>query len=280
MLIALVSLGALLLAGVIVFSGSLSLWPLPLIFVGAFAGLAVLAFLFLWLLCALVDLSKPQEEDSKFYRTVMNLYIAAIPPLARVHIHKRGLEQVPGEGRFVLVCNHLSNADPVLLLEALPRKQLAFISKRENQDMFIIGKLMHKISCQLINRENDREALKTIIKCIQMIKEDRVSVAVFPEGYTSLDGRLQHFRPGVFKIAQKTGVPVVVCTLQNTDRIFKNLLKWKRTDVELHVVGVVSPEEHRLLSTVELSEKVHAMMLADLGPDFAPLEGEKGTDNT
>ena len=61
--------------------------------------------------------------------------------------------------------------------------------------------------CQLINRENDREALKTILKCIQMIREDQVSVAVFPEGYTSRDGKLHHFRSGVFKSPPRPRCP-------------------------------------------------------------------------
>ncbi len=254
---------------------SLAVWALPLLLLGFFLLFAILAFGFLWAICAAVDFDKVQEEDSRFYRTVMNLYIAALPRLIRVRIHKKGLEQLPRDGRFLLCCNHLSNADPVLLLEAFPQAQLAFISKKENRDMFIIGPLMHKILCQMIDRENDREALKTILKCIQMVKNDQVSIGVFPEGYTSLDGRLQHFRPGVFKIAQKTGIPVVVCTLRNTAAIFHNLPKLKPTDVQLHLVGVISPETYQGMSTVELSDLAHKMMLEDLGPDFAPIDAEK-----
>ncbi len=263
------------LASVAVFTlAALAVWALPLLLIGFFALFAALAFGFLWFVCTLVDYDKPKEEDSKFYRIVMNLYIAALAKVALVRIHKRGLEQLPREGRFVLCCNHLSNADPVLLLEAFPQAQIAFISKKENKDMFIIGPLMHKIMCQMIDRDNDREALKTILKCIQMIKNDQVSVGIFPEGYTSEDGRLQHFRPGVFKIAQKTGVPVVVCTLQNTAAIFDNLPKLKKTDVQLHLVGVISPEDYKGMTTVELSDLAHKMMLDDLGPDFAPILAE------
>ncbi len=263
------------LASVAVFTlASLAVWALPLLLIGFFLLFAALAFGFLWFVCTLVDYDKPQEEDSKFYRIVMNLYIAALARVALLRYHKQGLEQLPKDGRFVLCCNHLSNADPVLLLEAFPQAQIAFISKKENKDMFIIGPLMHKIMCQMIDRENDRQALKTILKCIQMIKNDQVSIGVFPEGYTSEDGRLQHFRPGVFKIAQKTGVPVVVCTLQNTAAIFENLPRLKKTDVQLHLVGVISPEDYQGMTTVELSDLAHRMMLDDLGPDFAPIPAE------
>ncbi len=243
------------------------LWIL-LIFLGAAVVLALLAFAFLLILCHMVDISVPQERDSKFYRTVKTLYIKAVVTVLRLHIHVEGLEKVPKEGRFVLACNHLSIADPAIILACLPHSQLAFVSKKENADMFVVGKLMHRIMCQLIDRENDREALKTILKCIKLIQEDQVSIGIFPEGYVSEDGKLRHFRSGVFKIAQRTKVPVVVCTLKNTKQIFDNMPKWKRTDVRLGVVDVIRPEDYAGMSTVQLGCMVHARMAEDLGPDL------------
>lgn len=244
------------------------LWLLPVLFAGIWLGLALIAFAFLWILCALVDPDSPQEHDSPFYRSVMYVYIEALISLVMARVHTRGLEKTPAEGRFLLVCNHLFLADPGILLHYFKKSQLAFITKKENQSMFLVGKIMHKIMCQPLDRENDRQALKTILKCIQLIKEDEVSVGVFPEGYTSKDGRLHPFRPGAFKIAQKTGVPIVVCTLQGTREIFKNLKKLKHTDIRLHLVDVIPPEEYRGLSTVEISDMVYEMMIGDLGETF------------
>ena len=134
--------------------------------------------------------------------------------------------------------------------------------------MFIVGKVMHKIMCQMINRENDKEALKTIINCIHLIQADEVSIAVFPEGYTSMDGLLHPFRSGVFKIALKTKVPIVVCTLQNTQKVFKNIKHLKATDVHLHLLDVLQPEDYEGLTAVEVANRVHTMMAEDLGPDL------------
>ena len=250
----------------------ISFWWLPLLILGCFLGGAALAFGFLWLMCAIVDTSKPQETYSKFYQKLAKLYIKALVPIVQVRIHKRGLEQLPKDGRYILMCNHQSIADPVLLMEAFPDEELAFISKKENHDMFLVGKVMHRLLCQLIDRENDRQALKVILKCIQLIKDDTVSIGVFPEGYCTLDGRLQHFRPGVFKIAQKTKVPIAVCTVNHTLEIFDNLPKLRPTDVDLHLVGVVEPQEYEGLTTVQLADKVFRMILDDLGPEYAPLE--------
>ena len=249
------------------------LWIAPVSFVGGALALIVLAFAFLWFMCQIVDQSKEQEHDSKFYRGMMALYIAAMKTVIRLHIHTQGLEKTPKDGRFMLVCNHTSLADPVILLHCFAKSQLAFISKRENATMFLVGKAMHKILCQTINRENDREALKTILKCIQLIKDDEASIAVFPEGYIHQDKKLHPFRSGVFKIAQKTQVPIVVCTLKNTPQVFENLPKLKPTDVELHLLDVIQPEQYAGMTTVALGNWVYEMMAQDLGPELvAPLE--------
>ena len=248
------------------------LLALPLSFLVSVLALAALTFLVVWVSCLLVDQDKPQERDSKYYRTLMNLCIEAVVPFSGARIHTAGLEQIPREGRFLLLCNHLSMADPVVLLRCLPDRQLAFISKRENKDMFIVGKLMHKTLGQLINRENDREALRTILKCIELIREDKASVAVFPEGYTSLDGKLHHFRAGVLKIAQKTKVPIVVCTLRNTNDLLGNFKKLKPTDIHFRVAGVISPDAQQGHTTTDIAAMAYDMMLADLGEEFRMTE--------
>ena len=240
------------------------------VWLGSFVLLALLSVAVLWVLCARVDYNVPQEEDSPFYRKLAAVYIDALLRLLRVRVHTRGLEQTPKEGRFLLVCNHQFDADPGILLHYFKDSQLAFISKQENRKLPFVGQIMHKILCQLLDRENDRQALKVILKCISLIREDKCSIAVFPEGHCSRDGKLHSFRPGVFKIAAKAKVPIVVCTIQNTRPIVHNGLRGKPTDVELHLVDVIQPEQYEGLKTTELSEGIYRKMLADLGPDFVP----------
>ena len=153
-------------------------------------------------------------------------------------------------------------------MHCFPKGQLAFIGKKETKDMPFIGAMMHKLLCQFINRENDREALKTILKCIQLVKEDKASIGVFPEGYVSLDGKLRHFRGGVFKIAQKAEVPVVVCTLRDAKKAMDRLLQLQPSQAEVHLVEVISAEEAKSMTTVELGERIYESMIADLGEEY------------
>ena len=249
-----------------------NLWMVPVYFITCFLVLALVALVFLLIVCQLVDLEKEQEKDSKFYRAVMYVYIEALMNLVLVRLHTSGLEKTPREGRFLLVCNHLFLADPGIVLHAFRKSQLAFISKKENMELPVINKFLHKTMCQMLERDNDRQALKVILKCIQLIKEDEVSVGVFPEGYTSKDGKIHPFRNGVFKIAQKTNVPIVVCTIQGTREIFHNLKKLKRTDVHLHLVEVIPAEELKGKSTAEIGSRVYETMIGDLGEEWRYIE--------
>ena len=242
---------------------------LPVSFLGSFIGLLALCFGVLMIMCKLVDQDVPQAEDNRFYRLVANIIVESALPVLQIHVKKTGMEKVPTQGRFLLVCNHCNNSDPIILLNCFRKSQLAFISKRENSTMFVIGPMMHKIQCQLINRENDREAQKTILKCIQILKEDKASVAVFPEGgILSEDGKLHHFRPGVFKIAQKANVPVVVCTMKNTKDVIHNMARLKPSYVEMDVLEVIPAEELKGVTTVDIAHRCYDLMAANLGPDL------------
>lgn len=261
--------GLAVLCAVIVGLAAQKLWLLAAVagFVAGWIGALILALVFLVVLWQIVDTEKEQENDSKFYRFIAHLYIDFAITVGRLKIHTQGLEKIPTQGRFVAVCNHLSDIDPALMLHCFRKSQLTFISKKENKNMPVVGAVMHKLLCQMIDRENDREALKTILKCIEIIKEDKASVCVFPEGYVSLDGKLRHFRSGVLKIAQRTGVPIVVCTVTNTRDAMKKLLRLEPSEVTLHLVEVISGEDAKATPTVEMAERIYESMISDLGEE-------------
>lgn len=243
------------------------LWLIPVFFVGGFLVFAALAFGLLLLICAFIDPEKPREEDSPRFRKMVMTYIHTVLTVLPVKIRAKGLEKTPKDGRFLLVCNHLDNIDPAFLFYCFPKSQLAFVAKKETKNMFLVKKVLPALLCQQIDRENDREALKTILKCISLLKEDKVSVAIFPEGRINKYRKLAHFRPGVFKMAQKAQVPIVVCTMLGTNRVIGNLLKCKGSVVDVHLLDVITPEQFAGKTTVDIAEQVYALMAADLGAE-------------
>lgn len=264
---ALLALG--ICAGVGGFSTLTWLWLLPLGFVGCFL-LGLLACLVLLLITEKhTDPEGEFETDDPYIRGIVRWYAPAVFRLLGCKIEASGTEKLPADGRFLLVSNHLADLDPGIFFTVFPNDQLSFIAKKEVRDMPIVGVLMRRILCQFVNRENDREALKTILKCISILKENKANVAVFPEGKKSTDRYLlHHFRPGVFKMAQKANVPIVVCTLNGTQNILPNAKKLRPTLVRLNLLEVIPAEELKGVTTVDIAQRVHGIMAADLGAEY------------
>ena len=266
MLLRSITLVALIMAAVGFLTGGI--WAAVASFALWWLGLALLAFVFLVAACRLVDQNREQEEDDPFYRKLAGLYIEALVQSLQVRVKTSGLEKTPKDGRFLLVCNHQFVADPALLLHFFRDSQLAFISKKENRDMFVVGPIMHRMLCQCIDREDDRQALQVILRCIRILKDDKASIAVFPEGGTNHDELLHHFRPGVFKIAQKAQVPIVVCTIRNTRHVIHNGMRLKKSNVELKLVEIIPAESLKGRTAVDISNQVYRIMADDLGPEL------------
>ncbi len=235
------------------------------VFAGSWLALLVLSILVLGLLCLPINQNVPREEDSPFYRRLAGIYAEALIQLFQANVTTQGLENTPADGRFLLVCNHNSFSDPGILLHYFRSSQLAFISKKENRSLFAIGKIMHAMLCQLIDREDDRSALKTILRCVELLKADKASIAVFPEGATNHDDQLHPLRPGVFKIAQRAQVPIVVCVMEGTRKIIGNGLRLKSTDVKLQLVEVIPASELAGQKTTAIAQRVYEAMAGALG---------------
>lgn len=243
------------------------IWLLPVGFVGGFLLLAVAVFGLFVLICACIDPQKQRDADSPAFRWFLMEAVRALIMVLPVRVRLTGKEKLPKDGRFLLVSNHLDNIDPAFFYYCFPKSQLAFVGKKETQDMFLVNKVMPKLLCPTIDRENDREALKSILRCISLLKNDTVSIAIFPEGRINKYRKLAHFRPGVFKIAQKANVPIVVCTLQGTNHVIGRLLKGKGSTVDVHLLNVIPAEALQGRTTVDIAGQVYELMAADLGAE-------------
>lgn len=142
------------------------LWQLPLLFLGCFLGLVLLFLLVLVVSCLFVDPKKLVEKPSPYFRFLLNQFSRLAFDLGGVRVHVTGLDKVPRKGRFLLISNHLFAFDPIVFYYTMPWAELAFISKTENFSLFIVAQVMRKILCLPLDRNNDREALKSILKAI------------------------------------------------------------------------------------------------------------------
>ena len=167
-----------------------------------------------------------------------------------------GLEKIPQDQKMLFVGNHRSNFDPILTWYALKESQLAFISKEENFHVPLFGRIIRRCCFMAIDRENPKNAMKTILKAAELLKKKEVSVAVYPEGTRSKTCELLPFHNGVFKIAQRAEVPIVVVAVRGTENIHKNYIR-HRSDVWIDIIDVLSAEEINGSRSKDIGDRVY-----------------------
>lgn len=205
-----------------------------------------------------------------------------IAATAGMRVRVFGLEHLPAPGSpVVYMANHQSYMDIPVLFGFLP-VQFRIIAKESLFRIPFMGWHLTRAGNIPINRTNRREAMRSIAKAAERIREG-TSVVIFPEGTRSRNGALQAFKAGSFKLAVSAGVPIVPLTIIGTCRVLeKDSLLIRPGAVELHVhpaipsVGLRSAEIEKLMDDVwiEMAEPLVPVGLASREPEHVPAEVE------
>jgi len=126
-----------------------------------------------------------------------------------------GLENVPAKGPFILVSNHLNNADPPVLTHTFPRR-IVWMAKQELFDIPLVGWVFHVFGLIPVRRaEADLKALR---RAQHVLRTGHV-LGMFPEGTRSKSGGMKEGEPGTAVIALRTGVPLLPIAIWGTEDI-------------------------------------------------------------
>ena len=178
---------------------------------------------------------------------------------SNVKVKTKGLAKIPKNERFLLVCNHRSNYDPMISIMELSRFQISFITKPENMRIPIGGNYLQGLEFLPIDRNDPIQSLQVMNRAVQMIEDNICSVGVYPEGTRGHTEKMLPFHEGVFNIALKAQCPIVVVTVKNTDCIKKNA-PFRRTKVFHDIVTVIPYEEIEGKTAKAVSDLVRDIM--------------------
>ncbi|WP_427870854.1 lysophospholipid acyltransferase family protein [Leucobacter luti] len=147
---------------------------------------------------------------------------AVLRPLLRIRFRPRitGREHVPKAGPVLLVSNHLSGIDTILIPSFAPRK-VQFLAKESLFGTRIGGWFFRQIGAIPVRREASAAAQAALDAGREVLAAGSV-FAVFPEGTRSRDGRLQPGKAGAAWLALETGAAVVPVGLVGTNRKLQN----------------------------------------------------------
>ena len=239
-------------------------WIPIALFFGFFFGLIIVYIFTIFVMSLFLAIMKPKEMPSNVCKFFIDFTAQGVLTFFRGRVKVTGMEKIPTDRRFLLVCNHRSGLDPFASVPAFRKYNISYISKPENFKIPMVDPFLSHTCYMTIDRENARNAMKTLHKATELVKDDIVSVGIYPEGTRSRTGKLLEFKDGVFYIAKKAPCPIVVLTVQNAENVMKNF-PWKSTEVKLDVLACIEPESFEKKSTHEISEEVRAMMLEHLG---------------
>ena len=193
----------------------------------------------IWLILAIIGLFNKEAKDKIGFAIVSGAF-HIVWLLAGTKPTVIGKEKIPSDKPVLYVGNHSSYFDVVLAYSLCPNVT-GFLSKKEFEKVPLLSVWMHMLYCIFLTRKDPREDLKLIIKAQEYIKSG-ISMFVFPEGTRSKTGELAEFHEAVFKIATKTGCPIVPVAFTGTRDIFENNApRIKKTKVYITYLDPVDP---------------------------------------
>ena len=184
--------------------------------------------------------------------------------LVRIPLSVRGLEHLPTQSPYVLVCNHASYMDALVLFAALPPR-LRYVAKRELARMWIPRLLFNRLGTEFVERFDAQQGLDDTARVLDTVKSG-AAVVFFPEGTFGREPGLRPFHMGAFMIAAQAGVPVVPVSIRGTRSILRSG-QWlpRRGAVRVNIEMPLPPQGTDWAAAIALRDASHADILRNCG---------------
>lgn len=241
------------LAGILSGFTGLSLWFIPLWLI---IGYIVAWISMVLLLVIMIPIGKMMKVDNKFKHYFIRSIARFISIFVlRLNIKIIGKNKLPKKGGYVIYANHKSYADPFILYQIVNRPT-GMAAKKGIYKLPIVRSWMPLFGCIQIDRENNREAAKAILKGIEQIKQGMI-MGIFPEGGIKDrdDEKMVSIKAGAYKLATKAEAPIVPVTMIGATEV-KHRAPFRSTKIKVIIHDPITKEDYEGLSTVEVGEKV------------------------
>ena len=134
----------------------------------------------------------------------------------------KGKENIPKGTPVLFTANHRGFFDIPLAYTSIPVTHVTgFVSKKEVKKVPFLSWWMMTLGCIFIDRSNPKAGLASIKTAIAQV-EQGWSIFIMPSGTRSKNEGVDEFKAGSFKIAERTGCPIVPVAICHTDAVFEN----------------------------------------------------------
>lgn len=171
-----------------------------------------------------------------------------------ITLEVHGEENIPREDGFIFYPNHQGLFDTLTFFSSCP-KPFACVIKKEASKVILLKQVVEATGSLAIDREDIRQSMKVINQVAEEVKGGR-NYLIFAEGHRSKEGnKLQEFKGGSFKAAQKAKCPIVPCALINSFVPFDEK-SIRQVTVKLIYMKPLYYEEYASMKTGEIAEEV------------------------
>ena len=202
------------------------------VFLLTLVGLSVIVLMPIGIIAILLSLAGLRKPMGVFTYKIAQGWGRMLLALSGCTLTVEGRENIPKQGGACFVSNHNSIFDIVLLLATIGRP-FGFIAKKELIFLPLLNAWISILGGLFIDRNNPRKGLKTINRGIRRLKAGS-AIVIFPEGHRSKGQGLLPFKPGSFKLATQSGVPIVPIAISGSYEVFEKT--YRINAVPLHLV--------------------------------------------
>lgn len=186
---------------------------------------------------------------------------ALIGMTLKVHGEENLWKQRPA----IFVFNHQSKADFIIIAKLL-RRDFSGVARTHGKGMPLFNQAMELGGVVLIDLEQPKEAVATMRKLAESVKEQGVSVAIAPEGARSTSTKLGTFKKGPFQLALQTGAPIVPVVIHNAvDVAPKGEFVYRSGTVHIDVLAPVNTSKWQKASLDKHMDDIRLRFLKALG---------------
>lgn len=172
----------------------------------------------------------------------------------------QGREYADKKKEYVIVCNHQSLLDIVVFYST--KLHFKWVAKKELAKVPVVGWNLYLNKYMLIDRTSFAGSKKMLVDGMKNLEMGN-SLAIFPEGTRSSDGRVGRFKDGAFTLAKNAKVPILPVVVNGTRNVFNGkLINYRQTFI-VKILPEIPYDDFKDLTVVEIAKKVNQIIAAE-----------------
>ncbi len=163
------------------------------------------------------------KKSDALAKKYVNPWIRGLFKIANVKVEVTGKENIPTDRACVIVCNHRGQYDIAVALTEITPNPPGLLSKIEVKKIPFVRQWMRMLHCVFVDRKDVKKSVEALSEAAKVVKSG-YNMVIFPEGtrYKGEAGGIGEFKAGAFKIAQKTGAPIVPIAMSGTRELMES----------------------------------------------------------